>query len=160
MSEHEFNELRELSWRRPLTAVEEARLQAYLSANPSLQAAWEEESALTHALSQLPAAPVSSNFTALVLQSLDQPERKPAGNAWAAWLPRLFPRVGFATACVLLMAGYLVYHTHQRQQLAKGVDLIVSAVPEQPDAFVNFDAIQKLGPDTGVDETLWVALNQ
>jgi hypothetical protein len=32
-------------------------------------------------------------------------------------------------------------------------------MPEQADAFANFDAIQKLGPDSGMDETSWVALN-
>ena len=166
MSENEFNELRELSWRRPLTAVEEARLQAYLSANPSQQAAWEEESALTHALYQLPAAPLSSNFTALVLQSIDHAEAADARKRpfWSRWLPRSFPRVGLATACsILLLAGYAGYQTHtqrQQRQLAQDLGLIVTAMPEEVDAFANFDAIQKLGSEANMDETLWVALNQ
>jgi hypothetical protein len=163
MSESEFNTLRELSWRRPLTPVEEARLQAYLAANPAQQAAWEEEFALTHALQQLPHAPVSSNFTALVLQSLDRPEPRVggAGWGWPAWLQPRWLRLAWVSALlVLLMAGYGGYRAYSQRQLEQGVKILITAIPEEPDAFANFDAIQKLGSVPTMDDELWLALNQ
>jgi hypothetical protein len=71
MNDSEYNELRAVSWRRPLTPPEEGLLQAYLAGQPEAQAAWEEDLALTRHLQELPDAPVPSNFTSLVFQAID-----------------------------------------------------------------------------------------
>jgi len=163
MSESEFNELRELSWRRPLNAIEEARLQAYLAMHPEQRAAWEEELGLTQTLNQLPQMPVSSNFTSLVLQELDQAERKATrwGRWWPGWLQRRLRSLAWGTALALmLVVGFTGYQVHQEhQQLKQGAGLIAAAIPE-PDALANFETIQKLGPLPSVDEELWLALNE
>lgn len=93
-------ELTELAWRRGLTPDEQARLRQYLAAHPAARSQWELEAALTRALDRLPPAPVSSNFTALVLKAV---QRAPAPSAWryrldpASWLPaggcRVWPSV-------------------------------------------------------------------
>ncbi len=58
MNETEYRELMEASWRRQLTAAEEARLQAWLVAHPDEQPRWESESSLNQLLEQLPDVPV------------------------------------------------------------------------------------------------------
>src|SRR5215475_10049493 len=63
--------LRELNWRRKLTAAEEAQLQAWLSEHPELLADWETEFALSEALGRMPDAPLPSNFTARVLRAAE-----------------------------------------------------------------------------------------
>ena len=71
MNELEYNRLREISWRRKLSAEEEITLQSYLLAHPDLQADWDDDLALSHALDRLPNAPLPSNFTAQVMLALD-----------------------------------------------------------------------------------------
>ena len=59
-----YNRLRELSWRRQLTAPEKAELRAWLTAHPEAQSEWEAEAGLNATLRRLPDAPVPGNFTA------------------------------------------------------------------------------------------------
>jgi anti-sigma factor RsiW len=168
MNEREFKELRETSWRRKLSPAEEARLQNYLAAHPQGQGEFETDLALSHILAQLSDAPLSSNFTARVLQAV---ERESAAmprlafrlDALRQWLARLSPRV--AWAAVLLCLGALAWQQHQwnqRSRLAQGVASVLqaSAVPE-PEMLQDFDAIQQLRqapfPD---DMELLAALSQ
>src|ERR1035437_6364542 len=99
-----YNHLRELSWRRKLTAAEEAQLQAWLAAHPDAQLDWEAEAGLTATLAALPDAPVPSNFTARVLQAAEREtaaEQRRSGWNWAGWLRRRWlPKVAL-TASVL-----------------------------------------------------------
>ncbi len=67
MNDPLFNKLREASWRRPLTASEEAELRAWLAAHPEARAEWESDTALNDLLSRVPNAPVPTNFTTRVL---------------------------------------------------------------------------------------------
>ena len=55
-----YNHLRELSWRRKLTAAEEAELRAWLAAHPEAQVDWEVEAGLNAALGALQDVPVVS----------------------------------------------------------------------------------------------------
>ena len=66
-----YQRLRELGWRRPLTAAEQVELRIWLAAHPEAQAEAEAEAALNQALTRLPAAPVPSNFTARVWQAIE-----------------------------------------------------------------------------------------
>src|SRR5438132_499646 len=79
---------RQLSWRRKLTPAEEAELRRWLEANPSAQADWESEAALTDTLGRLPDVPVASNFTARVLQAVEREDstaRNPSQSPSSWW---------------------------------------------------------------------------
>jgi len=52
------------------TAAEDAQLETYLASHPDERTFWDEELHLNQLLSQTPDAPVSSNFTARVLQAI------------------------------------------------------------------------------------------
>jgi hypothetical protein len=159
-----YRELRELSWRRKLTAAEEAQLQVWLAAHPEAQADWEAEAGLNAALGRLPDAPVPSNFTARVLRAI---EREAAAGLrqsqakWRTWLHlRWLPRVAFAA--VVVGAGVLSYHEVQVVQRKKLVASVaaVSAVSSLPSAEIlkDFDAIQALNPAPVPDEQLLAVL--
>ena len=111
-----YNRLRELSWRRKLTADEAAELRAWLATHPEAQADWEAEAGLNEALGRLPDVPVPSNFTARVLQASSRKraaELRRQRGKWQVWLRwRWLPKV--AVAAVVLVAGLVSY-----QQVAK-----------------------------------------
>src|ERR1700730_2335206 len=107
MNDSEYNELREASWQRRLTAAEEARVQGYLAAHLEAQADWEDDLALTRQLQGLPDAPLSSRFTSLVFQAVDRqalPEPRPiAPESWrGGWLNRFAPRIALAVVALAL----------------------------------------------------------
>ncbi|MGV3755086.1 MAG: anti-sigma factor family protein [Verrucomicrobiota bacterium] len=118
MNEHEQNELWEKSLRSRLTPNEQAQLESWLAARPDLRAQWEEELALCQVIRQLPDAPVSSNFTALVMQAVAQEERAaqraeaPAADGFMVWLRKHFAQLTASTAVVALAAVLAV----QQQQ--------------------------------------------
>jgi hypothetical protein len=152
MNEAEFQRLREESWRRKLTAEEES-LAARVFADADAQADWEAESALTHVLSQLPDAPMASNFTAQVMHAIDRDsaterhDEKPR-FALGVWLRRRLPRVAWATlpaACVLLACAAYQYRQIRRAELVESV-VRVSTVASvvKPEVFKDFDAIALL----------------
>src|ERR1035441_8301460 len=96
-----YNRLRELSWRRKLTNAEEAQLRALLAAHPEAQADWDTEASLNAALGRLPDVPVTSNFTARVLQQVEREaatELRQGEPKWQFWRRlRWLPKVAFAT---------------------------------------------------------------
>ena len=131
-----------------LSSEQEAQLQAYLAGHPQDQAAWEEEASLSQVLRQLPAAPVSSNFTARVLEAVRREAsgsaRSRAGNR--RWFSQWLPKAAVAAAAIGL--GLFTYERHQaeqRQELARSL-AEVSRLAESPplDLLENFDAIQRL----------------
>ncbi len=151
MNDPVYHELRDLAARRPLTPAEEARLEAWLTAHPEARADWEQEAALDRLLRELPPAPVSSNFTALVLQALDAEERVAARAAQAApwrlsWRNIFSPRVASVGLLLALgVAGAFEYRTYTRTQLAPGVRDVSSVVAlTGPDVLQDFEAIHEL----------------
>jgi anti-sigma factor RsiW len=159
-----FNRLRELSWRRRLTAPEEAELRAWLAAHPEAQADWEAEAGLNAALSRLPDAQVSGNFTARVLQAVEQEAAAELRGHDAKWLTwpwrRWLPRVAFAV--VVVGAGFVSYQevgAAKRKTLAESV-AVVSSVSSLPslDILKDFDAIQAFKPTPPPDEELLMVL--
>jgi anti-sigma factor RsiW len=154
-----YQQLRELSWRRPLTAAEEAELRAWLVAHPEAQAEAEVEGALDQALARLPDAPVPSNFTARVWQTIERdaaaPEhasKPPSSRWWRVIVPR------FAVASVVVGAGLLVYRHHEAVQQVELVKsfLAVAESPSlaDPKVIEDFEVICQLSPPTAVDEEL------
>ena len=98
-------------------------------------------------LSRLPDAPVSSNFTALVMQAVELEEARQA-RGWRRWnWHALLPRLAAATAAVVL-AG-LAFHQHElqgrRALMARRVAQVASAQPMPSlEALKNFDAIERM----------------
>src|SRR5437867_3289304 len=125
MNDETYNELLEASWRRKLTAEEQAQLRAWLLAHSEAQADWEEEALLTQQLERLPNAPLSSNFTAQVMQKLDldlaRGERERKQRPRPVWA-RLVSRYA-SVILMALLAGFGVhrYREHQRIEMVKSV---------------------------------------
>src|SRR5690242_372031 len=149
MNDPLYNQLREVSWRRKLTDVEEAQLHAFLAAHPEVQAEWEEEIGLDQLLYQLPEIPVASNFTARIVQTLraEKPDRSVTRLAWwelrwLGWLPKAAPAV------VVLCLGLLGYRHHRdsvREKMAESLPNVTSVISlHSPDIWENFDEINKL----------------
>lgn len=155
MNDSEYNELRETSWRRKLTPAEEALAQAHWAAHPEAQAEWEEDLALTRQLQELPDAPLSSNFTSLVLQAVETecetvPHESPCplGFWWSRWVRRPALRMAFPALIILLGAAVFSHHQNKARRLVArdvGEVIRVTTLPG-PEVFENFDAIQQLQP--------------
>ena len=159
-----YNQLRELSRRRTLSAAEEAELRKWLAAHPEAQADWEAETGLNAGLGRLPDVPVPGNFTARVLQSVEREaaaELRRSQSNWLTWLRlRWLPKAAFAA--IVVGAGLLSYHQVQaahRKKLAESVAVIsaVSSLPS-PDILKDFDAIKALNPTPPPDEELLLVL--
>ncbi|MGH7992334.1 MAG: hypothetical protein ACREDQ_02380 [Limisphaerales bacterium] len=153
------NQLRELVWRRKLTEAERAELRT----QPEAQADLELESRLSQALARVPNAPVPSNFTARVLQTIEREEARDARTRGWSWYWRvLVPRAAVAVA-VVGFAG-LAYQHHEfdkRVQLARDVALLAKAQPLPGiEALKNFDAIQRMSQTTVQPDDKLLALLQ
>jgi negative regulator of sigma E activity len=147
------NPLRELVWRRKLTDAERAGLDA----QPEMQADLEIESRLSGVLARLPDAPVSTNFTARVLQAVERESARPRAASWSWTWRVLVPRAAVA-AVVIAFAG-LGIHRYElnahRAALAKNVVLVAAAQPmPSVDALKNFNAIQRMSQPHADDELL------
>jgi hypothetical protein len=154
-----YERLREIGWRRKLTAAEQVELRAWLAAHPEAAAEVAADTALSEALGRLPQAPVPSNFTARVMQAIERETaaagRPPHARAW--WWRRFAPRL--AAAMLVLLVGLLVYQhgeTRKREELAQGLALVAEAAP-LPDVTVleDFDAIRSMTTEAAAaDESL------
>lgn len=152
MNDQEYNRLRELSWQRRLTSVEEARVQEYLAANPDAREDWQTEAELNHLLEHLPEAPqVSTNFTARILQAaqLESAAREREGaRGWLAWrfLHGWLPKAAAGgLACGLLFFGHYQYQLSSRAALARNVAQLSDAVSaSDPELMNDFEPIRRL----------------
>jgi len=150
---------REIHWRRPLTAAEQAAWRAWLAAHPEARADWEWESALSAALARLPDVPVPSNFTARVLQQVEREAaapRRPAvlASLWRGW--RWWPRAAAAAlAAVVLLAAAQLHRAVHRAHLGRSVVMVsqLAAAPS-PDSLADFEPIRCLSPAPGADTEL------
>lgn len=153
------NQWREIAWRRSLNTSEEAEFRAWLTAHPEAQAEWETETQLSAALTQLPNAPVPSNFTARVLQSVECESRRVLQSStsrrmgwWRVFLPRV------AVAGVVVGLGLFASHRHQTARQVEQTMQLVEILPD-PEALEDFEAISRLSLATAADEEL-LALNE
>jgi anti-sigma factor RsiW len=165
MSETEYRELMEASWRRRLTAAEEARLQAWLATHTDEQARWESETSLSHLLEQLPDVPVASNFTARVLQAVQRETSRPAPrpflNVLRHWLmPRRATGVAWA-ALAICVTWFALYQAESNTKARRANELAVIgrvAGVSDPVVVEDFEAIRRL--PYSEDEELFAVLNQ
>lgn len=161
MNEPLHQRLREAGWRRRLNASEEAELSAWLASHPEAQAHWETELALNEAMELLPEAPLSSNFTARVLQAVEResPAKQRLRPSRWTWR-RLVP--GAALAALVIGVGLFTYDRDQaarRAELARKVAIISSvAATQNPEVLQDFDTIRHLGQTPKPDEELLALL--
>lgn len=133
----------------------EHKRRTHLSATGSeetrLEREWDEDIALDHLLDDLPRAPVSSNFTAQVVQLIDQ-ERNSRRSRWADSWWSYWPAVSFArklaVTSLMVTIGLFAYYEYQisvRQELARSVVAVgnVASLPTL-DMLEHFEAIRRL----------------
>ncbi len=138
------DDLFRLSMKPELSPEEESKLEAWLDAQPAARAAWEADRALGRALHSLPDAPMSSNFTARVMQELDLDEARTQRKSGGWRL--LWPRLGWATAAALALTvfGTQQFLNVQRTQFAADAALVSKDIGRLPDAFRDFDLVDSL----------------
>lgn len=154
-----YERLREIAWRRPLTAAEAAEWAAWLASHPEHAAELEQEAALNQLLAVKAPPRAASNFTAQVWQQIEaETRRETAGAAprrrGAIWLPRL--AWGSALGLALVVGG-LKLHSHQQQlELARVAQTLAQAVDlSNPVVLADFEVIRRLNSVTvAADENL------
>lgn len=134
---------------RPLTATEEAELEAWLSRHPQFRSAVEEERALNQLLGALPDPSVSTNFTSRVLARTRLTLAAPPAPAFRwkeLFRGRWSPQLAAVTAALAL--GFFAHHQHQvaaRKALARDLAEISRLAGSTPvELLRNFEAIQRL----------------
>jgi len=151
--------MRELSWRRKLSAAEQVELRAWLEKHPEAADQWAEEATLNALVERLPDAPVPTNFTSRVMEEIEREaaaaERQHARTPhW--WQRVLLPRLAFAA--VLVAAGLFVYQrqlTIQQKHVADGLIAVSGAKDVLPvEVLQDFDSIAELGPRVQPDTEL------
>jgi len=169
MNDSDFRALLEKSWRNPLTDEEQVQLNAWLATRPEARATWEEEAALNRSLQNLPDAPLSSNFTALVLQAVEQEKRQAAVSrsrsaSTSTWWRRFTWGLGWALFAI--SAGWIGVQQYQtnnlktRRDIATGLSALATTLSESdPAVLEDFDAIQRLSLTSGEDEELYAVLS-
>jgi negative regulator of sigma E activity len=118
----------------------------------------DEPQELRELFSRLADAPVSSNFTARVMQAVEREDLQAARMRGWRWRWRsLLPRA--AVAAVMVAAAGFTFYQHEidnrRFELAQNVALVTQAQPlPSVDALKNFDAIQRMSQPAHADEEL------
>lgn len=154
-----YERLLETARRRELTPAERAELEVWLAAHPETRGAWAEEAALNRLLVTMPAAPLPSNFTARVVQTVENIEREAArerrvGPRW--WRPfglgwRL-ATVGAAVMAVVLSVQWR-QSAMSRARMAESV-AAMSALADLPsvEALADFEVVYHLPSGPMLDE--------
>lgn len=165
MSSSKFDQWREAGLRRKLSKSEVTELRAFLDLHPDATSEIEFDMALNQMLRQLPDRPISSNFTAQVLQAVTHARSQatilPAiGWTWR-WLRHQLPR--WAMAGLLIGIGLFSYRQYQLQsrfELARSVMTVSNISTLAPvEVWQNYDAIVRLSHvPLQVDEDLLKAL--
>jgi hypothetical protein len=150
MDDSAYQELKEKSWRKPLSPEEQTRLDQILAARPSVRRDWTEEQALDRCLDSLPPAPVSSNFTARVVHAAEHaaPAHRPI-FAWnlTGWIRRRWAPTGIAALLMtsLCLVSYHQFQLTHRTRMAHSIETVtrVAALPEM-DWLQDFETINRM----------------
>jgi hypothetical protein len=162
-----YQRWREIAWRRPLTEAEQAELRVWLLAHPEQQLEADLDEKLNQILATAP-PPVSSNFTARVWREIEPEmarEKTSApreGRVAVVWWRKLMPRLGLATAVLVLGAMMLWQYRGavQQKELAHAAQQIAEAPPlSDPDVLADFDVIRRLTPELLVADEHLLALS-
>jgi len=173
MSDPEPNDLLWRGLRGELNDEDKFRFESLVSSDPELRTKWEQELALNDLLAKVPPAAVSSNFTSLVMQAVEDEKRASTRKtASVRWLRFGFARVaaGLAFVFVIGLGLYTRYEKTRQNQLATGLkDLTTVASVIAPkgaagvETLQDFDAIQKLSripQNSELDMELLLALQK
>lgn len=154
-----YEKWREISWRRKLNSAEERELRDWLATHPEAQESLELDTGLTEALGKMADVPVASNFTARVLQAIEDEakiEARQPSSRKTFWRrpPRWFPRV--ASATIVVTAGLLAYlHNNSVEAWQRALVHRVATVPlPSPEILTNFEAIRIVSATPAPDEQL------
>lgn len=157
-----------------LTREEQAEFDRLAREDGQFKAEWEKQNALERALDRalavLPNAPISSNFTSLVLQEAlrTEPVRRPEKRRWFQFsLPRI--AAGLVAMVAIGIAVRQQRESALRRDLAQTVNTFsdvayVMSKDETPstEIFENFEAISRLSlpAESEMDIELMVALQK
>ena len=159
MNQSKFDNLLQKARERDLTDGELAKLERWLAANPAEQAEWE---ALDRLLAALPDPPVTTNFTARILDEIRRAETaQPAlGQAWWQRLlaPQFRPIQIAAAATLAMVIGGVGYQSHLNQSRAEMAAAVASIAEFTPVFLADFEAIEAIAQADPIDEELWAAL--
>jgi anti-sigma factor RsiW len=168
MQEEDYEKVMETAWRRPLTSEEEAALQRFLATHPQAKRSWDEEAALNRLLQRWPAPPVSSNFTARVMQAV---QNAPARRNWMEWFApgAWFPEgLGWRVAMPAMMLCVGLFSFHETQALRRVAPTPqLAAVNSSPSVktklppvewLKDFDTIKNISQVKVADDDLLAAL--
>lgn len=154
------NPMRELTWRRKLTPSEEAQLSQWLATHPEAQTEQESDAALNEALDLLPDAPLSSNFTARVLQAAtsEPSPSRPRAPIWATlfqslrWLPRM---ALVALTLGLAVISYEHFREAHRVRMARDAAVVSEVISlPGPKGLEDFEVIRASNRAPAADEEL------
>ena len=156
MNDPQYNQWQEAGWRRALSPRDEAELRAWLEMHPDARADWALENGLNEALRAIPDAPVSSNFTARVVDAVARDGARAHRAGWRWSWRSLLPKAAVASA--VLAVGGFSWHHHEATQRAEQAHYIaavsqMAALPD-PEVLQDFDAIQKMSQSQTPDEEL------
>jgi hypothetical protein len=157
MREDDFNNLKELRWRRRLSPSESDAIRQFLAEQPQAAEEWAQEETLNRLFEASPSVTVSSNFTARVLASVRDASRAPVAREpvpwlFGSWWARLV--AGAAMVCV----GFFSFQEYQTAQRAREAHELAAAsrlAALPPIEWLNdFDTIQRLDKVKVADDDL------
>lgn len=168
MQDQHYQQIKEAAWRRPLTREEEAALQAFLQSRPAERTGWSEDAALNRLLERLPPAPpVSSNFTARLMQAVQAESARFPRRDWFGWLsPAQWLPDGMAgrvaMCSMMICLGAISFHEYQlihRARVARDLAR-VSRLAQLPrvEWLKDFDTINGISQVNVADDELLAAL--
>lgn len=149
MNRPEFQKILEQAW-KPGSDISRAE-----NLTAQERAALVEELTLTRLLAERPKTPVSTNFTARVLEQAQRKSRSSSSRRWWRKFPRL--AIGFGVVAIAA-AGILQYRTHTRARDIADVSSL-AAMPKI-EWLKDFEAIDRLNPVTPDDRDVLLVLNQ
>jgi anti-sigma factor RsiW len=160
--------------RGDLLKTEQVEWERLLQNDPETRRSFEEEKALEQLLDRLPDAPLSSNFTSLVLQAAARENKTEASwssvSRWRLPFRSVFARVAGSLALVLVL-GLVIgrqYRKAEDSKVARQIQSVTQAASEiasvntpPEEVFRDFEAIQRLSAaGNELDMELLVALQK
>jgi hypothetical protein len=149
MNGADHNEFWKAGLHRRLSPKDEAQWQISLIKQPETLARFEEEVGLNRLLHEVKEIPISSNFTARVMQLVEQEQRKQSTPVflrfWADYVAFSWGRK-LAFASVLLFLGFVSYQQYQlsaRRELARSIVRVSNVLPSA-DVIEGFGAMDGL----------------
>jgi hypothetical protein len=152
MNEDTFRKLLDIAFKRPLTDTEKSSLSAYFSTHPEAEEEWNAEMKLEELLTRLPDAPLSSNFTALVLdQAQHARTARTPSRLLAYWTSLISHKLAYQVSLALIVVslgwiGLDQYQRHRESPFDGSAPLThyFSSQDAMVECMSNFDTIVRL----------------